>query len=154
MNETTPSRFRRLPHVLCVDAGNSDRSQMAEGYLRMLGGEFLEVNSAGLQSEPLGRLTVQVMQEDGVDIRRHRDKLVSRRLLLWADIIITISGSGETVHPPIPTGAVEKRWAIAAPRRDGDKEEALKSFRQARDDVKRRVRQFVNALKLSRRSTS
>lgn len=154
MNAKNPAGFRRLPHVLCVDAGNSDRSQMAEGYLRALGGEFLEVNSAGLRSEPLGRLVVQVMQEDGVDIRRQREKLVSRQLLLWADIIITIGSTLETVHPPVPTSAVEKRWTIAPPQHDADREQALKSFRQTRDDVKRRVQQFVNALKLSRRTSA
>lgn len=144
--------FRRLPHVLCIDEGNSDRSQMAEGYLRTLAGEFVDAQSAGLRNQPLSRMTVQVMQEDGVDIRRQSEKLLSRELLLWADIIIVISGPTETLHAPIPNSAVEKRWLISPPI-DSDDDSAT-PFRRTRDEVKRRVQQFVNALKLSRLSTS
>jgi arsenate reductase (thioredoxin) len=144
--------FRRLPHVLCIDEGNSDRSQMAEGYLRTLAGEFVDAQSAGLRNQPLSRMTVQVMQEDGVDIRRQSEKLLSRELLLWADIIIVISGPTETLHAPIPNSAVEKRWLISPPIDSDD--DAATPFRRTRDEVKRRVQQFVNALKLSRLSTS
>ncbi|MEJ2631579.1 MAG: hypothetical protein P8011_03030 [Acidihalobacter sp.] len=146
------STFRRLPHVLCIDEGNSDRSQMAEGYLRTLAGEFVETRSAGLRNQPLSRMTVQVMQEDGVDIRRQSEKLLSRELLLWADIIIVISGPTETLHAPIPNSAVEKRWLISPPIDSDD--DSSTPFRRTRDEVKRRVQQFVNALKLSRLSTS
>jgi len=146
------SSYRRRPHVLCLDEGNSDRSQMAEGYLRTLAGQFVEAQSAGLTNQPLNRMTVQVMNEDGVDIRRQSEKLLSRELLLWADIIIVISGPSETLHAPIPNSAVEKRWLISPPVANDD--DSAAAFRRARDDVKRRVQQFVNALKLSRLSTS
>ena len=140
--------FRRLPHILCIDEGNSDRSQMAEGYLQTLAGQYIEVQSAGMRNQPLSRLTVQIMQEDGVDIRRQREKLVSRELLLWADIIITISGPMESLRAPIPSSAVEKRWSISPPQTDGG--DPLVPFRRTRDEIKRRVQQLVNTLKLSR----
>lgn len=143
--------IRRQPHILCVDLSNSDRSQMAEGYLRALAGELVQVKSGGMQHMPLHRYTVQVMQEDGVDIRRHSEKLVSRDLLLWADIVITISGPTESVNPPVPSSAVEKRWMIAPPT-EGD--DPLSPYRHTRDEVKRRVQQLVNALKLSRSSAA
>jgi arsenate reductase (thioredoxin) len=140
--------FRRLPHILCIDEGNSDRSQMAEGYLQTLAGQFVEVQSAGMSNQSLNRLTVQIMQEDGIDIRRQREKLVSRELLLWADIIITISGPMESLRVPIPASAVEKRWPISPPQTDGG--DPLVPFRRTRDEIKRRVQQLVNTLKLSR----
>ncbi|APZ43611.1 hypothetical protein [Acidihalobacter ferrooxydans] len=141
--------FKRLPHVLCVDESNSDRSQMAEGYLHTFASTLLDVQSAGMQHHGLSRIAVQVMQEDGVDIRRHSDELISRDLLLWADLIITISGPSEAVHLPIPSSAVEKRWLIAPPAVTGDADPVI-AYRHTRDEIKRRVQQLVNALKLSR----
>lgn len=141
--------FRRRPHILCLDESNSDRSQMAEGYLRSLAGAFVEVQSAGIRRQPLDGLAVQAMREDGVDIHAQQAKLATRELLLWADVIITISGGPmEPVQPPIPASAKEKRWLILAPHRDAPDE--LEAMRRTRDDVKRRVQQFVNALRLFR----
>lgn len=145
--------YRRLPHILFVDDSNSNRSQMAEGYLRQMAGEFIETQSAGMSNRALERLTVEVMQEDGIDIRSQKEKLVSRELLLWADIIITISGPEEGLQPSIPPSATEKRWPIALPQA-GESEDATLSFRRTRDDVKRRVQQLVNTLKLFRSNAS
>lgn len=54
--------------VLFVCEHNSARSQMAEAFLRQLGGEDFEVESAGLEPTGLNPLAVEVMREIGIDI--------------------------------------------------------------------------------------
>jgi arsenate reductase (thioredoxin) len=62
--------------VLFICMGNSNRSQMAEGFARALRGEHIEAFSAGLLPGELGPMTVQTMLEAGVDISGQRSKHV------------------------------------------------------------------------------
>lgn len=144
--ETSP-KFRRLPHYLIIDDFNSDRSQMAEAFMRQQASDLIEVLSAGLRSEPLDRKTIQVMGEIGIDIRRQQEKLVSRDHLLWADVIIIINDPNETLHPGVPSGAVEKNWLIAKPACGGNNEN-LQAHRETRDQIRQRVEGLVKSLRL------
>ena len=56
------------PKVLFLCTGNSARSQMAEAFLRQYGGMHFEVFSAGLEPSVINPLTIQVMEEIGVDM--------------------------------------------------------------------------------------
>lgn len=56
--------------VLFVCVHNAARSQMAEAYLRKLGGDQFEVESTGLTAGKLNPLVVEVMKEDGIDTVR------------------------------------------------------------------------------------
>jgi arsenate reductase len=58
--------------VLYVCTGNSCRSQIAEGWPRMLLGYLVEPCSAGVELHPLDPGAVSIMAEAGVDISRHR----------------------------------------------------------------------------------
>ena len=63
------------PTVLILCTGNSCRSHLAEGILRDVAGDFLNVQSAG--SKPAGYvhpLGIQVMKEIGIDISSHHSK--------------------------------------------------------------------------------
>lgn len=142
--------FRRQPHILIIDAHNSDRSQMAEAFMRQQANGLVEVCSAGMQSKPLSRQTVQVMEEVGLDIRRQQEKLISRDRLLWADVIIIISDPDETLHAAVPSSATEKRWLIAAPRIEGDDDgdDGLDAYRTTRDQIRQRVDALVKSMRL------
>jgi protein-tyrosine-phosphatase len=54
--------------VLFLCTHNSARSQMAEGFLRQLGGQRFEVASAGTEARGVNPLAVRAMAECGVDI--------------------------------------------------------------------------------------
>ncbi len=60
---------KKLVYFLCT--GNSCRSQIADGYLKSLGGHQYEVKSAGLEAHGLNPCAVQVMLEDQIDIQSH-----------------------------------------------------------------------------------
>ena len=58
--------------VLFVCVHNSARSQMAEAFLRQLGADRLEAESAGLEPGSLNPLAIKVMGEIGIDISGSR----------------------------------------------------------------------------------
>ena len=51
--------------VLFICVHNSARSQMAEEYLRRIGGDRFEVESAGLKPSSINPIVIDVMKEDG-----------------------------------------------------------------------------------------
>lgn len=54
--------------VLFICEHNSARSQMAEAFLKQLGGKTFTVESAGLEPTTLNPLALEVMREVGIDI--------------------------------------------------------------------------------------
>ncbi len=54
--------------VLFVCIHNSARSQMAEAYLKALGGSDFQVESAGFEPTTINPLVVEVMREEGFDL--------------------------------------------------------------------------------------
>ncbi len=63
--------------VLFRCTGNSARSHMAEGMLRHLAGDQLEVVSAGTQPTGLNPLAVEAMREIGIDISGQQSKFLA-----------------------------------------------------------------------------
>jgi arsenate reductase len=128
--------------VLCT--GNSCRSQIAEGFLRSFDPR-LEVESAG--SRPAEQVTphaIRVMEEAGIDISGGRPKNVDQFLNDRIDYVITVCGNAERDCPAF-LGEVKHRLHIGFPDpadATGSEEEVLKVFRQSRDDIRRRFREF------------
>jgi len=60
--------------VLFLCTGNSARSRMAEAFLRSVAGDRYEAFSAGTHPKGLHPLTIEVMQEFGVDVSGCRSK--------------------------------------------------------------------------------
>jgi len=91
------------PHVLFLCAGNSARSQMAEGLLRAMAGDQFEIFSAG--TEPKGRILPEVqeaMREIGIDVSGQRPKSVMEYLgkAVFAHVI-TVCADAEENCPAV-----------------------------------------------------
>jgi arsenate reductase (thioredoxin) len=78
------------PKVLFLCTGNSARSQMAEGFLRDMAGDYFESLSAGIEPKALNPLAVEVMREIGVDISHQRSKDVREFLGSPIPYVITV----------------------------------------------------------------
>ncbi|MBE0618625.1 MAG: arsenate reductase ArsC [Proteobacteria bacterium] len=131
--------------VLFLCTGNSCRSQMAEGWLRHLGGDRCEVFSAGTRPQGVNPLAVRVMAEAGVDLSSHRSKSVNDFLGRDLDLLVTVCG-GAKESCPVFLGTVGDRrhWALADPAKArGSEEEVLKVFRRVRDEIRTRVEAFL-----------
>jgi arsenate reductase len=125
------------PLVLVLCTGNSCRSQMAEGFLRAVAGEVLDVQSAG--SQPAGHvhpLAIHVMAEAGVDISKHRSKHLGEFLSREVETVITVCGNADQACPMFPGQVNRHHWGFPDPAKAaGSEEEVLREFRAVRDDI-------------------
>lgn len=134
---------KKLVYFLCT--GNSCRSQMADGFLKALGGEKYEVKSAGLEAHGLNPRAVQVMREAGIDISNHTSDVIDRETLERADYVITLCGHADE-HCPVVSNpnAIRWHWGFDDPAKaTGTEEEVLETFRQVRDQIRHRIEQFL-----------
>lgn len=93
-------RFRVL--ILCT--GNSARSQMAEGLLRDMAGDRVEVASAGVAPTRVRPEAIEAMKEIGVDISNHRSKSIDELITQAFDYVITVCDNANQ-HCPVFAGA-------------------------------------------------
>src|SRR4051812_35280127 len=101
------------PTVLFVCVHNAGRSQMAAGYLAALGGDAVDVRSAG--SEPADRINqvaVAAMAEEGIDIAANTPLLLSTDAVRESDVVITM-GCGDAC--PIFPGKRYEDWQLDDP---------------------------------------
>lgn len=96
----TPTR------VLFLSEGNSVRSQMAEGFLKSLGGPGFDAQSAGLEPRLLSPLAAQVMAEVGIDISGQRAKHLNEFLDRQFDFVITLCDRSRDACPDFPPMAI------------------------------------------------
>src|ERR1041385_2127206 len=131
------------PRVLIVCTGNAARSQMAEGLLRHHAGERFEVFSAGIFPSYVRPLAIEAMREIGIDISGQRSKSVDEFVGEPPDYVITVCDYANQECPLFTAGTERIHWSIADPVSVwGDSEQQLEAFRQARDDLRRRLEEF------------
>ena len=83
------------PSVLFVCVHNAGRSQMAAGWLRALGGDAVEVRSAGsLPGDRVNPAAVEAMAEVGIDIAGQQPKVLTTEAVEASDVVITM-GCGD-----------------------------------------------------------
>jgi len=127
------------PLILILCTGNSCRSHMAEGILRQVAGDVLNVQSAG--SKPAGfvhPLAIQVMAEIGIDISGHRSKHLNEFLNRNVETVITVCGKADHVCPMFPGQVNRHHWGFDDPAHAaGTEAEKLAVFRRVRDEIRR-----------------
>lgn len=134
--------------VLFLCTGNSCRSQMAEGYARQFAEDGFECKSAGLSPKGIHPLAIAVMKEEGIDITAQESTLLSRELIEWADLLITLCGDANESCPALPQGTEKRHWPFEDPAKaTGSQEEILRQFRLIRDGIKREVIHLVDEFK-------
>jgi protein-tyrosine-phosphatase len=124
--------------VLFVCVENSNRSQMAEAFARMHGGDGVEALSAG--SAPSGRINpkaVRFMAELGYDLASHASKSLDE-IGGEFDAVVTM-GCGDKC-PWVPAKRRED-WVLPDPR-DMDDD----GYRAVRDEISARVRRLLAEL--------
>ncbi len=134
--------------ILILCTGNSCRSQMAEGFLKSFNPN-LKVHSAGTgPSDKIHPKAVQVMAEEGIDIRKGYPKNVDRFLDTPFDYVITVCDNAKETCPFF-TGKVAHRLHIGfddPADAVGTEEEILANFRRVRNEIKRDFKKFYQAL--------
>src|SRR5512139_3123601 len=132
------------PKVLFLCAGNSCRSQMAEGLLRYLAGDRFDVVSAGTEPRTENPLAIAVMREIGIDIYDHRSKSAAEFLRDHFSYVITVCDSADERCPIFPFAPRRLHWPLDDPAAaTGTEDERMPMFRRVRDEIAQRVREFV-----------
>ncbi len=133
--------------VLFVCVHNSARSQMAEAWLKQLGGDRFEVESAGLEPGVLNPLVVEAMREAGIDISNNQTKSVfdfftqGRRY----HYVVTVCDESQSERCPIFPGAVQfLHWSFPDPSRfTGSHEERLRQTLEVRDQIMAKIEAWL-----------
>ena len=133
------------PQVLILCTGNSCRSQMAEGALRSIAGDRLNVFSAGTDPQPIHPLAIQVMQEIRVDISGQQSNHVDKYLGESLAYVVTVCSNADENCPAHFVGAPQRmHWPFEDPAKfKGTQEETLVQFRKVRDQIVARFEQWV-----------
>jgi arsenate reductase (thioredoxin) len=125
--------------VLFVCVHNAGRSQMAAGFMRTLGGDRIEVLSAG--SEPIDSINpiaVEAMAEVGIDIAGQEPKVLTTEAVIESDAVITM-GCGDAC--PFFPGKRYEDWVLEDPAGQD-----IDFVRKVRDEIKGRVEFLLSEL--------
>jgi len=127
------------PRILFVCIENSNRSQMAEAFARMHGGDRVEVYSSG--SRPSGKVNpraIEFMKEVGYDLSTHGSKSLDEIPSGEYAVAVTM-GCGDAC--PMVRALRREEWQIPDP-----KELPPDEFRRIRDLIERKVTELLAAL--------
>ena len=130
--------------ILFLCTGNSCRSQMAEGWVKKLKDDLIDVYSAGVETHGLNPDAVKVMAEAGVDISNHRSKLIDEFKDTELDAVITVCGHAHETCPYFPPRCKvihvgfddPPKLAEEIAKQGESKEKQLDCFQKVRDEIK------------------
>jgi protein-tyrosine-phosphatase len=128
--------------VLFACTQNSVRSPMGEALLKHLLGHRVYVDSVGVRTTEIDPFVVEVMDELGIDLSKHRPKAFDDLEDTSFDLIISLSP--EAQHQAVEltrTMACDVEfWNTFDPSLiEGNRETRLQAYRDVRDQLKKRI---------------
>lgn len=133
------------PSVLFVCVHNAGRSQMAAAFLAHLGGERVQVRSAGsAPADTVNPAVVEAMDESGIDLTAETPKILTVEAVKSSDVVITM-GCGDAC--PVFPGKRYLDWQLDDPAGQG-----VEAVRPIRDEIERRVRGLLAELGVEARA--
>lgn len=125
--------------ILFVCVHNAGRSQMAAGFMRTLGGDRVEVLSAGsAPKDSINPIAVEAMAELGIDIADQQPKILTPESVQASDVVITM-GCGDAC--PYYPGKRYEDWKLDDPAGQG-----IEPVRVIRDEIKERIETLLAEL--------
>lgn len=122
---------------------------MAEAFLKKYGGEWFEVESAGLEPGKMNPNVVTVMGEAGIDLSNKATQGVFELIEKGTsyDAVITVCDGASAERCPIFPGKGKKiAWSFEDPSAlKGSQEEILFHTRKVRDQIEQSVKEFIQA---------
>jgi protein-tyrosine-phosphatase len=130
--------------ILFACTMNSVRSPMAEGLLKHFFGHAIYVDSAGARAGGIDGFAVEVMDEIGIDISKHRTKTFDDLEDNSFDIVISLSP--EAQHKAVEMTRVMACevvfWNTFDPTIiEGNRETRLDAYRQVRDQLMTKIKE-------------
>ncbi len=127
-----------MKKVLFVCVENAGRSQMAEAFAKKYGVDRFSVSSAGNKpAEKVNPVVVKVMKEKGIDLSQNKPKLISAKMAMDVDLIVTMGCNDQGICPgPFFKPAID--WRLEDP-----KGKPIEKVREIRDEIERLVQALV-----------
>lgn len=133
----------RKPSVLFVCVHNAGRSQMAAAFLTHLGGDQVEVRSAGsAPADTVNPAVVEAMAEVGIDLSAQTPKTLTTEAVQASDVVITM-GCGDAC--PVFPGKQYLDWKLDDPAGQG-----VDAVRPIRDEIERRIHGLLKEVRPAR----
>jgi len=133
--------------ILFICIHNSGRSQIAETFLKAIGSEWFEVESAGFNPKPIDPYVIEVMKEVGYDLSNNTSDSVMQFFKegrLYNYVITVCDESIENECPVFPGIARRLHWPFPDPKKvSGTNAEKLRKVRSIRDDIRRQIYLFI-----------
>lgn len=128
-----------MKKVLFVCVENAGRSQMAEAFAKKYGADKFVVSSAGNKpSDKVNPVVVEVMKEKGIDISMNKPKLITAKMAMDADLIVTMGCNDQGICPgPFFKPTID--WALEDP-----KGKPVGKVREIRDEIEVRVQKLLS----------
>lgn len=143
--ERRSKKLNYMKNILVLCTGNSCRSQMAHGYLKLFAKDKAQVFSAGIETHGLNPGAVAIMAEDGLDISNHTSNHVDEYQGVDWDYIITVCDHANENCPFIPARmAIRLHHNFSDPSKiQGTDAEIHAAFLKTRNEIKEYCRSFI-----------
>jgi arsenate reductase (thioredoxin) len=124
---------------------------MAEAFLKKIGGDRFEAESAGLEPGKLNPIAIEAMKEMGIDISHNRTKSVFdlyKQGKLFNYVFTVCDGSKAETCPVFPGVTKNVHWGFPDPSGfTGTPEEKLAQTRKVRDEIKQKITDWIKEVK-------
>lgn len=126
--------------ILFVCVHNAGRSQMAAGFAAALGGDEVQVLSAGSEpADSINPVAVEAMREVGIDIAGTQPRILAVDDVRASDVVITM-GCGDAC--PVFPGKRYEDWELTDPAGL-----PIEQVRPIRDEIRDRVERLLTGLR-------
>jgi len=127
-----------MKKVLFVCLENAGRSQMAEAFAKKYGQDKFVVSSAGNKpADKINPVVVEVMKEIGFDISMNKPKMITAKMAMDTDLIVTMGCNDQGICPgPFFKPTID--WTLEDP-----KGKPIEKVREIRDEIERKVQGLI-----------
>ena len=127
-----------MKRVLFVCVENAGRSQMAEAFANKYGKDIFVASSAGNKpTDKVNPVVVEAMKEIDIDISMNKPKLLTAKMALDVDLIVTLGCNDQGICPgPFFKPTVD--WKLEDP-----KGKPIEKVKEIRDEIERRVQNLI-----------
>lgn len=120
---------------------------MAQAFLNSFGGDWFTAESAGLKPGKINPVAADAMMEEGIDISENEtnDVMDFYRQGRGYDYVITVCDGADKENCPVfPGGGKRMHWPFKDPSGlSGDYTDKLEKTRLIRENIKKRVSEFI-----------
>jgi len=132
--------------VLFLCTHNSARSQMAEGIMRHLAGDHVEVESAGSEVTYVRPEAIATMADMNIDISGQRSKHLREFLGQHWDYVVTVCDRAKESCPVFPGNPERIHWSFDDPSAVEPEEARKDAYRQTAIELTNRIRILLSLI--------